>query len=746
MRFSDILLEYNRDQTVKNFGAKVLAVAFKDTSIDYPGPLQLIARNPEKHAEFLNYVMGELERSDPTRNKNYAQALTKMYAVGDTPLEDFTSTMANDLVKFDKLKNKKKIQPEHADFMRFKSARQFMDIIAQYPDPDSELGSQKIAVTQIPEGLEYKIVYGKLDNQLRITTEVLIVQPLNEAASQWWARSYPTKEAAQTNKWCTGQPNGCLFNSYSRDGDLFIIIPQVRKQNDEKYQFYFSRGGGRRNEFAANDNRHLSDEQLGELATRFPAITYALKNYAVASNTLPLMPQEYKDKVGAHAQVAAKELDSTLEKFTDRVARFGFAELRKPEKYGIDIPQDTEEAMVPAIVEYISQVRQALMSENGLWAHIMKNLGSERNSSKIEIFLNSDKNLKQLMESSKAAQMVKQLAESSIVKNKMDAYHLQDVILRDPTFRICMTQIPKLYEKFLASLDIGQLKEGVNLKFHTTKLMKEDIESYAKQHFEAYNIEAPFSKFVSNIRKFGSSKLTESSEMNSIKPFIDSIHQLDSKKNIKVGDAFAVLQFELNIGWKEIEISGFTSPKKVSDIKLHGNGSINYILFSDGDRYPRLTPATYEGKPILQTAYFGDKKSAESSLSMLLLKVPHDWDVDTDHVNNIGEGKVKAVDIARQDYDTMTPQQFRGQYDMSRDQWKYDNKDLLATTQRKPKRTRTPKVPAVPNTVEAYFEYYDKRDQRQFSSKQFPDEATAKAWADKNNATIHNIIPLKGSL
>lgn len=582
MRYTDILLEYNRDQTVKNYGPKVLAVALKDTSIPWmevlaagqanppTTPVRHLLQTPEGQQLALNFVMGELERSDPTRNKNYAQALTKMYTAGDTPLEDFTSTMANDLVKFDKLKNKKKIKPEHADFMRFKSARQFMDVISEYPDPDSELGSQNVAVTQIPEGLEYKIVYGKINNQLQITSEVLIVQPLNEAASQWWARGYPTKSAAQTNKWCTGQPSpSCLFNSYKRDGDLFIVIPQVRKDNDEKYQFYFTTGGGRRNEFADNGNRALTDQQLNELAARFPAITYTLKNYAVANNILPLMPQEYKDKVGAHAQVAAKELDATLEKFTDRVARFGFAELRKPEKYDIDVSPETEEAMVPSIVEYITQVRQELMSENGLWAHIMKNLGSERNSSKIEIFLNSDKNLKSLMETSKAAKLVKQLAEEPVVKNKrMDVHHLQDVILRDPTFRICMTQIPKLYEKFLANLDIGQLKEG----------------------------------------------------------------------------------------------------------------------------------------------------------------------------------KVKAVDIARQDYDTMNPQQFRGQYGQSRDDWQMQNKKLLATTQRKPTRARAPRAPAVPNTVEAYIEYYDKRDQRQFASKKFPDEAAAKAWADKNNATIHSIIPLKGSM
>jgi hypothetical protein len=581
MRYSDILLEYNRDQTVKNFGQKVLAVAIKDHTVpwldvfqqssDQPPKIQnarQLLQTPEGQQTALNFIMGELERSDPTRNKNYAQALTKMYTAGDTPLEDFTSTMANDLVKFDKLKNKKKIKPEHADFMRFKSARQFMDIISEYPDPDSELGSQNVAVTQIPEGLEYKIVYGKIDNELRITSDVLIIQPLNEAASQWWARGYPTKSAAQTNKWCTGQPSpSCLFNSYKRDGDLFIIIPQVRQDNDEKYQFYFTTNGGRRNEFADNSNRALTDQQLSELATRFPAITHTLKNYAVKNNILQLMPIEYKQKVGAHAQVAAKELDNTLAKFTERVARFGFAELRKPEKYNINVSPETEEAIVPSIIEYIGQVREELMSEDGLWAHIMKNLGSERNSNKIEIFLNGDKQLKQIMTSSKAAQLVKQLAAEPEIRGKMDEHHLQDVIIRDPVFRICMTQIPKLYEKFLAELDIGQLKEG----------------------------------------------------------------------------------------------------------------------------------------------------------------------------------KVKAVDIARQDYDTMNPQQFRGQYGQSRDDWQMQNKKMLATTQRKPKRARAPKASAVPNTVEAYIEYYDKRDQRQFTSKAFPDEASAKAWADKNNATIHSIIPLKGA-
>ena len=192
-------------------------------------------------------------------------------------------------------------------------------------------------------------------------------------------------------------------------------------------------------------------------------------------------------------------------------------------------------------------------------------------------------------------------------------------------------------EKYLSEeLEQNTLAEAVDLNFHTIELKENQIQNYAKQYFESYNIEKPHIKFISNIKRFTNPKLKESSEINDIKPFIDLVQNLNSNKQIKVGDKFAVLAFEVVYLYREINTLGFTTPKEVADIKLHSDGTINYIKFTDGDRYPRISPATYSGKPIIHPAYFDNRQSAESALTALALQVPEDWDLHTQDVKHGG--------------------------------------------------------------------------------------------------------------
>jgi hypothetical protein len=73
--------------------------------------------------------------------------------------------------------------------------------------------------------------------------------------------------------------------------------------------------------------------------------------------------------------------------------------------------------------------------------------------------------------------------------------------------------------------------------------------------------------------------------------------------------------------------------KEVNDIKLNNDGSINYVTFTDGDRYPRITPARYQGRPIEYAVYFDQPGNADHALTALTLKVPEGWDIDTTDVD-----------------------------------------------------------------------------------------------------------------
>lgn len=176
------------------------------------------------------------------------------------------------------------------------------------------------------------------------------------------------------------------------------------------------------------------------------------------------------------------------------------------------------------------------------------------------------------------------------------------------------------------------VSDGINLKFKTIELAGAEIPKYAVQYFEAHNIDTHHQKFISNIRLLSNNKLDESVENVQIQPFIQTIAKVDSVDNIKIGDKFSVLAFEIRFAWKEIDAFGFIEPKEVTDINLHSDGTINYIKFSDGDRYPRVVSATHNNKPIVHTAYFNNRRAAEKALTFLTLKVPDSWDLDISNI------------------------------------------------------------------------------------------------------------------
>ena len=183
--------------------------------------------------------------------------------------------------------------------------------------------------------------------------------------------------------------------------------------------------------------------------------------------------------------------------------------------------------------------------------------------------------------------------------------------------------------------------KDVSLIFKTLDLKNSQIEEYTKKYFECYNIDQPHGKFISNIKRL--SKINESTETTEIASFINMLHQIDSKKKIKIGDKFAVLEFEIIFAYKEINGRGFVTPKEVEEIKLHSDGKINYIKFTDGDRYPRLTPAHYEGKPVTYAAYFANKNYAQQALSAIILAVPDEWDLDISDINQESMTEEKLI-------------------------------------------------------------------------------------------------------
>ena len=680
MRFNDILLEYNRDQTVKNYGQKILAVAAKDQSIDFSGVLGSFAEegqtnfrivlqsNPEAQQAMVAHVMGVIETSDPTKNKNYAQAITRLYSLGGTLLEDIASTLSQYLVKFDKLKNKKKIPAPYNDFMRYKSLNEFMTAVEAMPDPDSEVEQQKVGQIELPPHDSWRYVYGRMDESGRITSDCLVIQPLNKFAGYWWAKEYPKKGV--TNRWCTAwDGDNSRFDYYNRQGPLFIIIPAQRTEDSEKYQFHFET-----KQFMDFQDHQIGDEGMDKLARRFPALTSIFRTQAIQYNLLGLMTEEYKQSIRSHSKVASRELDSLIEQYKERIAGFGFNSLSD---YGISLPDETKRDLIPLIENYLEQCRAALVSKDGFWRQVVNKLGTERSEDKLEVILNTDASLKQVVEQSEAGQVVADLARTPDISRHIDASHLQDILLRDPLFRFTMRQVPKLYKEFLEQMDTGNMNEGYDMGDSG------DDEMFSDEGFFVVIANENDGAFVGMVNKDGGK-------------------------------------------WRETDVAG-EAPRN------WGGNYMSYLTPADIMQHIRND---YSRGSQVQGPFDTEEEAVTYAQTHFDLGGDSEYDEFDDELD---EGGMKDIDIGRQDRDTMTSQQFRGQYKQSKDDWTADNKGILDG----PAKTVTPRKKAA-NTVEAYMEVYNKRDQREFKSMPFPTEKAAQRWADAHNAIIHSIMPLRG--
>jgi len=192
----------------------------------------------------------------------------------------------------------------------------------------------------------------------------------------------------------------------------------------------------------------------------------------------------------------------------------------------------------------------------------------------------------------------------------------------------------KTNKKFANS--IAESKD-VPLKFHTIELEPKYFRNFVVEWVNANNIEPGFTgSHVSNLRTIEDErkiKLSETKEFDEIQPFIEAINRVDSKKTIKVGDTFTVLSFHIMYFHREIEVTGHTTPAKVTKISLHKDGTIAYLAFDNGEQYPRCNKVTIKKGPIEQAAYFDTEQEAEHALSMLRLILPDGWELNTSGLN-----------------------------------------------------------------------------------------------------------------
>ena len=193
MRAHELLLEYDRSREQQR--------------------IQSVPAYQQRIKQDQNFSLDQLEQVDPTPAKSYVPRLATWWLQG-TKLEDLISRGADALEKYQTLKQRNQLTPEHRDIGRFKKFSDF------------EMAMQGYTVAE-PETKEDRGRYEEIyrDNELAV------VKLLDETAAKFWGRN---------TQWCTAAKKNNMFNSYIEQGPLYVITPLHPERRGERYQYWFA--------------------------------------------------------------------------------------------------------------------------------------------------------------------------------------------------------------------------------------------------------------------------------------------------------------------------------------------------------------------------------------------------------------------------------------------------------------------------------------------------------------------------
>ena len=256
----DILVEYSRAKTAEMVGIKLLQALANDTPQWGPPRLVQIQKTvfeepwqrqrPEVLQSWINEVLVAIEDADPTPNKVYTPWLARMYAKGDTKLEDLNR---QDVLRiYDLGKKRRMIKPEHSDINRFKTYREFETMMFDNYEFDD---IENIAKKEEEKGKAKKVYEDDT---------VTVIVPEDTAAACRYGRG---------TRWCTAAVRGQnYFDQYNSQGKLYILIPKTPTHEGEKYQLHFPSG-----QFMdENDHEVYLPKLLGK---RFPKLIPFFKQH-----------------------------------------------------------------------------------------------------------------------------------------------------------------------------------------------------------------------------------------------------------------------------------------------------------------------------------------------------------------------------------------------------------------------------------------------------------------------------------
>jgi hypothetical protein len=279
MKIHQILVEYRRDITAQNLGDRLLVRLAAEPSPSVPDELYQayhlvrMAQHPEKYpdknepvivnvlgnkvtvspatsaqvlqqmrGQIIDHLLAYFEEHDPTKTKTYVPWLLRSW-INDrnARMEDVNR---NDLLGlYQAAKNRNVIRPEHRDINKFKTWREFEDAIrTNYSEDDLLSDAERKQRAEAAKGSS-KEVYED--------PTVRVVHPEDEKAACYYG---------QGTQWCTAATRGYnRFDSYNKDGPLFILLPKKPAYDGEKYQVHLASGQFMDEQDSPVSIKHLMD-------------------------------------------------------------------------------------------------------------------------------------------------------------------------------------------------------------------------------------------------------------------------------------------------------------------------------------------------------------------------------------------------------------------------------------------------------------------------------------------------------
>lgn len=146
--------------------------------------------------------------------------------------------------------------------------------------------------------------------------------------------------------------------------------------------------------------------------------------------------------------------------------------------------------------------------------------------------------------------------------------------------------------------------------------------------------------------KHYSTMLEDTSASRQARSFADEIMSLDNRTHVDIreGGKLSLIHVMTMPDNKVIDIYGFISPKTIEKIYYEDDGTIEYILFDDGETYPESGElVNIGGINITTTLMFPDMSSARKAYTSLWFKInsmeAHGWKVKSELSENVADNE-----------------------------------------------------------------------------------------------------------